>query len=80
MNIQIVKVSESLLDYFVQEAELEKMDFKTRVNKLSEFKRELEKALNTGAATKQVEWVQPRFKKAEGAGDVGTVYYTPSKD
>lgn len=56
-NIQIVKVSSSILDYFKMEMDLDNESKEFSKIKIQEFKDELTKSLNCGIATKEIVWV-----------------------
>lgn len=55
--IQVVKIDKSILNYFSYEMNLGNTTYDYRELKLREFKQELEKALNTGVGTKEIEWI-----------------------
>lgn len=55
--IQVVKMDKSILNYFFSEMNLDNTSYDFRELKLQEFKRELEKSLNNGAAKKEIEWI-----------------------
>lgn len=54
--IQIVKVSESILDYFKMAFDNESEQF--RQVKIKEFKEELTTALNCGPAIVEIKWIK----------------------
>lgn len=56
--IQIVKIDESILQYFFEEMGMQNESEQYRQVKLNEFKRELTKALNTGVGTKEIKWIR----------------------
>lgn len=56
-QIQVVKIDKSILNYFFEERGLQNESREFRDIKIKEFKEQLEKALQTGAATKEIEWV-----------------------
>lgn len=57
-NVQIVKVSESLLNYFKMMVDFDNQGDQYRNVTEKEFKQELEKALNNGIGNKEVVWVK----------------------
>ena len=56
--IQIVKVSESILDYINMEMDYDNEVEQFRQVKIEEFKEELTKALNCGPATVEIKWIK----------------------
>jgi hypothetical protein len=55
--IQVVKIDESILKYFEMIAGFQNESKEYREITIKEFKEELQKALNCGAANKEIEWV-----------------------
>jgi hypothetical protein len=56
-NIQVVKIDNSILEYFKMVMDFDNESKEYRDITINEFKYELEKSLNCGAATKKIEWV-----------------------
>ncbi len=57
-NTQIVKMNKSILDYFRMVMDLDNESSSYRETAEKEFKDELTKALNCGAATREIVWVE----------------------
>jgi hypothetical protein len=56
-NIQVVKMDSSILDYFKMVMDFDNESKEYQEITINEFKYELEKSLNCGTATKQIEWL-----------------------
>ena len=56
--IQIVEMSESILEFFKMEIDFDNESERFREISLQEFKDELTKSLNCGVATKEIKWVK----------------------
>lgn len=55
--IQVVKIDESILRYFEMVMNFQNENKEYRDITLREFEEELQKALNCGASTKKIEWI-----------------------
>jgi|GEM_PF-6312131 len=58
-HVQIVKVSESIVEYFSQEIDLQnEPNNKQRDIKIQEFKSKLQESLNVGVGKKEIDWIK----------------------